>query len=371
MKIGCVKEVKNNEYRVGLVPATVAAYAGQGHDVYIEKNAGIGSSISDDEFMQSGAKILETAEDVWNTAEMIVKVKEPLSSEYEYMQEGQIIYTYFHFAASEELTKNCIERKIIAVAYETVEDENGSLPLLKPMSEVAGSMAPLMGAYFLMKPYGGIGVLPTGVPGVLPANVVVIGGGSVGRCAARVAAGMGSKVIIFDNNLNVLTTLRDIMPENVFTHFSSEYTICEALKDADIVIGAVLIPGAKTPKLIKRDTLAFMKKGAVLVDVAIDQSGCAETSKPTTHDDPIYEIDDVVHYCVANMPGAYSRTSTFALNYATIKYGLDLANRGIAACKENLGLRTGLNMYKGKITYRGVAAAFEMESLYEDPLKLI
>jgi alanine dehydrogenase len=371
MKIGCVKEVKNNEYRVGLVPATVDAYISAGHEVYIEKGAGLGSSIRDEDYLASGAKILESAKDVWDKSEMIVKVKEPLSSEYKFMKEGQIIYTYFHFAASEELTRNCIERKITAIAYETVEDEQGGLPLLKPMSEVAGSMAPLMGAYFLMKPHGGIGVLPTGVPGVLPANVVVIGGGSVGQCAAKVAAGMGSKVIIFDNNLNVLTKLRYIMPENVFTHFSSEYTILEALHDADIVIGAVLIPGAKTPKLINRDALTTMKKGAVIVDVAIDQSGCAETSKPTTHDEPIYEVDNVVHYCVANMPGAYSRTSTFALNYATIQHGINLANRGVEACRDDLGLRTGLNLYKGKITYKEVATAFGMEHLYEDPLKLI
>ena len=371
MKIGCVKEVKNNEFRVGLVPETVAAYTKAGHIVYIEKNAGVGSAISDDDYKDAGAMMLENSETVWGLSDMIVKVKEPLAQEYDLMKEDQIIYTYFHFAASEELTLKCIERKITAVAYETVMDSYGQLPLLKPMSEVAGYMAPLMGSYFLMRPHGGIGILPTGVPGVLPAKVVILGGGCVGRCSARVAAGLGSYVIIFDNNLRTLTELKATMPINVFTQYSNDYTINEAIKDADIVIGAVLIPGAKAPKLLKRKSLSVMKKGSVIVDVAIDQGGCTETSHATTHANPIYEVEGIIHYCVANMPGAFSRTSTFALNYATISYGLDLANGGIAACKDNIGLKTGINMYKGKITNKAVSEAFGMYSLYKDILEML
>ncbi|OFW63914.1 MAG: alanine dehydrogenase [Actinobacteria bacterium RBG_19FT_COMBO_36_27] len=371
MKIGCVKEVKNCEFRVGVIPATVASYVRDGHTVYIEKNAGSGSSISNEDYKNVGATIIDTAKDVWNLSEMIVKVKEPIDQEYDLMKEEQIIYTYFHFAASEKLTLKCLQKKIIAVAYETVRDSFGQLPLLKPMSEVAGSMAPLVGSFFLMRPHGGIGILPSGVSGVLPARVVIIGGGIVGQCAARVAAGMGSYVVIFDNNLGVLTEIKKTMPSNVFTQYSNEHTINEELKDADLVIGAVLIPGAKAPKVITKKSLSLMKKGAVIVDVAIDQGGCTETSHATTHSEPVYDVDGIVHYCVDNMPGAYSRTSTFALNYATISYGLDLANRGVMACKNNIGLQSGINMYKGKITHKAVSEAFGMQSLYKNILEIL
>lgn len=371
MKIGCVKEIKNNEFRVGLIPATVASYVNAGHTVYIEKDAGLGSTISNKEFKNVGAEIIDTSEEVWDKSEMIIKVKEPIPPEYELLKENQILYTYFHFAASEDLTLKCLEKKITAVAYETVKDSLGRLPLLKPMSQVAGSMAPIVGSYFLMRPYGGIGILSTGIPGVLPAKVIIIGGGTVGQCAARVVAGMGSRVLIFDNNLEVLSKIRDIMPSNVYAIFSNEHTLMEELTDTDMVIGAVLIPGAKAPKIITKKNLGNMKKGAVIVDVSIDQGGCTETSTPTTHADPVYEIDGIVHYCVANMPGAYSRTSTFALNYATIPYGIELANKGVMACRDNPSLRSGINMYKGMITHSAVAEAFEMQYLYKDILKML
>lgn len=368
MKIGCPKEIKNNEYRVGLTPAAARAYIEAGHEVFIEKGAGLGSGIEDSEYEKVGAKILNSAKEVWDTCEMIVKVKEPLESEYELMKESQIVYTYFHLAADEKLTKACLEKKIIAVAYETVQEQDGSLPLLKPMSEVAGRMAPLMGAYFLGKPRGGRGILATGVPGVLPANVLIIGGGTVGSNAAKVAAGLGSIVTILDINVNTLEHLGNILPSNVFTQFSNAQNLEDALKRADLVIGAVLIPGAKAPKLITRDHLKIMKPGAVIVDVAIDQGGCCETSKPTTHSDPVYEVDGIVHYCVANMPGAYARTSTFALNHVTIKYGLEIANKGIKqACEENKSILKGLNCVKGKLTCGPVCEAFNMQDFYLEP----
>jgi len=359
MKIGCPKEVKNHEYRVGLIPAAVHAYVAAGHEVFIQKGAGLGSGITDDEYVAVGAKILDTADEVWNVADMIVKVKEPLPEEYDRMKEGQLIYTYFHFAADEELTKACMEKKIIALAYETVTESNGSLPLLKPMSEIAGRMSVLMGAYYLAKPYGGEGLLPTGVPGVAPANVTIIGGGTVGTNAAKVAAGLGCKVTILDINPDRLEYLETIMPANVFPVYSDKVNLEKALQEADITVGAVLIPGAKAPKLIKKDHLKMMKPGSVIVDVAIDQGGCTETSKATTHSDPIYVVDGVIHYCVANMPGAYARTASFALNNYTIRYGLPLANKGVeAACKESPALMQGLNMYKGKVTCKAVAEAW-------------
>lgn len=368
MKIGCVKEIKNNEFRVGMTPTAAAEYVINGHEVCIETGAGEGSSFPDAEYEAAGAKILPDADAVWSFADMIVKVKEPLPAEYGNMREGQIIYTYFHFAADEALTRACLDKKVIAVAYETMEDARGGLPLLKPMSEVAGSMGPLMGSYFLMKAKGGRGILPTGVPGVLPADVAVLGGGVVGRCAARVAAGMGAKVTILDVNLNTLTDLRATMPANVLTQYSSSEAVSNAVKNADMVIGAVLIPGAKAPKLLKREHLKTMKKGAVVVDIAIDQGGCFETSKATTHTDPVFEVDGVIHYCVANMPGAYAMTSTTSLNNATLQYGLQIAQKGaLAAAKENNTIKTGLNTYEGRITYRAVADAFGMDGLYTDP----
>ncbi len=359
MKIGCPKEVKNHEYRVGLIPAAVKAYVDAGHQVFVQKDGGLGSGITDEEYIAAGAKVLAAAEDVWAESDMIVKVKEPLSQEYPLMKPGQLLYTYFHFAADEELTKACMEKEIIALAYETVQECDNSLPLLKPMSEVAGRMASLMGAFYLGKAHGGRGLLPTGVPGVAPANILVIGGGVVGANAAKVAAGLGAKVTILDINHNRLEYLGHVLPANVFPVFSDSHTLEEGIREADIVVGAVLIPGAKAPKLLKKDHLKIMKPGSVFVDVAIDQGGVADTSKPTTHSDPIFVVDNVVHYCVANMPGAYARTSTFALNNCTIRYGLQLANKGCEeACKSNAALRKGLNMYKGIITYASVADAF-------------
>jgi len=366
LKIGCPKEIKNHEYRVGLIPASVRAYVDAGCEVYVQRGAGLGSGISDEEYVAAGARILDTAAEVWGVADMIVKVKEPLPQEYSLMKEGQVIYTYFHFAADEHLTRACVERKIVAVAYETVEEADGSLPLLKPMSEVAGRMAPLMGAYFLARPNGGRGLLPTGVPGVMPATVLVIGGGTVGSNAARVAAGLGARVIVLDKKPSVLERLGEIMPPNVFPTYSDAISLEYGLREADIVVGAVLIPGAKAPKIIKREHLRTMKPGSVIVDVAIDQGGCAETSRPTTHADPVYVEEGIIHYCVANMPGAYSRTSTFALNNVTIKYGLEIVSKGVErACRENPAIKKGLNMYKGVITYKAVAEAFGMESLYK------
>lgn len=361
MKIGCPKEVKNHEYRVGLIPAAAHTYVAAGHEVFIEKGAGLGSNIPDSEYQAAGAKILDTAKQVWDTSDMIVKVKEPLPQEYDLMKNEQLIYTYFHFAADEKLTKACLDKKIIALAYETVEESNGSLPLLKPMSEVAGRMSVLMGAYFLAVPNGGMGLLPTGVPGVAPANIVVVGGGVVGTNAAKVAAGLGARVSIFDINPDRLEYLESIMPSNVFPIYSDPLALESAIKEADIVVGAVLIPGAKAPKLVKKSHLKVMKTGSVIVDVAIDQGGCCETSHATTHDDPVFVVDGVTHYCVANMPGAFARTSTFSLNNYTIRYGKQIVEKGLEkACKENPAILKGLNMYKGKVTYRGVADAFGM-----------
>lgn len=366
MKIGCPKEIKNNENRIGLTPNAVRAYKAAGHMVLVEKGAGLGSACSDAEYKAAGARICSTAEEVWTKADMIVKVKEPLPEEYAKMRAGQIIYTYFHFAADKKLTEACLERKIIGIAYETMEDK-GALPLLKPMSEVAGRMSALMGAFYLAKTQGGRGVLPMGVTGVAPANVLVLGGGTVGANAARVAAGLGAQIIILDVNLARLEYLSEVMPPNIMPLYSDPLNLANGLKNADCIIGAVLIPGAKAPKLIKREMLKQMKPGAVLVDVAIDQGGCFETSRPTTHSDPVYEVDGIMHYCVANMPGAYSRTSTFALNNATLRYGLLLAEKGAEqACRENSVLKSGLNIYKGSITYKAVADAFGLDRLYKN-----
>jgi alanine dehydrogenase len=366
MKIGCPKEIKNHEYRLGLTPAAAKAYIDAGHEVFLQKGAGLGSGISDEEYLNVGARLLETADEVWALADMITKVKEPLPQEFDLMRYGQLVYTYFHFAADERLTRACLDKGIVALAYETVQETDGSLPLLKPMSEVAGRMAPLVGSYYLAKVQGGRGLLPTGVPGVTPAGVLIIGGGTVGGNAARVAAGLGARVTVLDINLDTLEHLGNIMPPNVFPIFGDTYTLDKGLRDADLIIGAVLIPGAKAPKLIRREHLKIMKPGSVFVDVAIDQGGCAETSHPTTHADPVYTVDGVIHYCVANMPGAYARTSTFALNNRTIQYGLKLAAKGVEkACKENIALRNGLNMYKGSVTFRPVAEAFNLEESYK------
>ena len=359
MKIGVPKEIKTHENRVALTPAGVEVLSKQGHSLFVETNAGKGSGFSDKEFRDAGAKILKTAKQVYSIADMIVKVKEPIKPEYNLIKKGQIIFTYFHFASSKELTVAMKKSKCIAIAYETVQKEDGSLPLLIPMSEVAGRMASQEGAKFLEKAMGGRGVLLGGVPGTEPAEVVILGGGVVGTNAAKIAAGFGARVKIMDNNLYRLRYLDDVMPKNIITMMSNPYNIRESIKTADLVIGAVLIVGAKAPKLITRDMLKLMKKGSVIVDVSVDQGGCIETCKPTTHENPTYVIDGVVHYCVANMPGAVPFTSTIALTNATLPYAVEIANKGyLAAIKTNDEIKMGLNMIDGIITYKGVAEAF-------------
>ncbi|RSK44953.1 alanine dehydrogenase [Hymenobacter rigui] len=359
MLIGVPKEIKNNENRVGLTPAGVAEFRKHGHEVYVQATAGNGSGFSDAEYEQAGATVLPTIEDVYAKAEMIVKVKEPIASEYPLIKENQLLFTYFHFASGEELTHAMIERKAVCLAYETVELPTRALPLLIPMSEVAGRMAPQEGAKYLEKPLKGRGILLGGVPGVKPAEVLVLGAGIVGTQAAKIAAGLGAKVTVMDISLNRLRELDDFMPKNVVTQYSNEYNIREAIKTADLIIGAVLIPGAKAPHLITRDMLKTMRPGTVLVDVAVDQGGCIETCKPTTHENPTFIIDDIVHYCVANMPGAVPYTSTLALTNATLPYAVKLANLGWQeACRRDEALRLGLNVVHGKVVYKGVADAW-------------
>ena len=361
MIIGVPKEIKNNENRVAVTPGGVQEFVKHGHTVYVQQTAGNGSGFSDDQYKQAGAQILDTIEEVYAIAEMIVKVKEPIESEYALIRENQLLFTYFHFASYEPLTHAMIKSGSICLAYETVE-VNRTLPLLVPMSEVAGRMSIQEGAKYLEKPMGGLGILLGGVPGVKPANVIVLGGGVVGTQAAKMAAGMGADVTIMDVNLNRLRQLDDIMAANVKTQYSSEYNIREAVKTADLVIGGVLIPGAKAPKLITKDMLSTMKPGSVIVDVAIDQGGCFETSKPTTHAEPTYVVDGVVHYCVANMPGAVPYTSTLALTNATLPYAIQLANKGWKqACQDNAELRLGLNVVNGKVVYEGVSQAFGLD----------
>mgnify|MGYP003301509313 CR=1 FL=1 len=359
MIIGVPKEIKNNENRVALTPAGAMELIRRGHEVYVQSTAGENSGFKDEEYIKQGAKILPTIEDVYNVAEMIVKVKEPIAPEYKLVRKGQLVFTYFHFASSEPLTKAMIESGAVCCAYETVERKDRSLPLLIPMSEVAGRMATQEGCYFLERPRGGKGKLMGGVPGVKPAKVFVIGGGVVGTAAARTAAGMGADVTICDVSLPRLAYLADVMPKNVKTLMSSEYNIREELKSADLVVGSVLIPGAKAPKLVTRDMLALMEPGTVLVDVAIDQGGCFETSHPTTHQEPTYYVDGILHYCVANIPGAVPYTSTLALTNATLPYALQLANKGWRkACADNEELRRGLNVVEGKVVYKEVAEAW-------------
>ena len=361
MIIGVPKEIKNNENRVALTPAGVAEFKKQGHTVYVQTNAGINSGFGDQSYIDAGASILPTIEAVYDIAEMIIKVKEPIASEYPLIKKDQLLFTYFHFASSEPLTHAMLERGAVCLAYETVEKVDRSLPLLVPMSEVAGRMSIQEGAKYLEKPMKGRGILLGGVPGVPPANVVVLGGGIVGTQAARMAAGFGARVTIMDVSLPRLRYLSDVMPANVVTQMSNHYNICEAIKTADLVIGGVLIPGAKAPHLITRDMLKLMSPGTVVVDVAVDQGGCIETCKPTTHEDPTFIIDDIVHYCVANMPGAVPYTSTLALTNATLPYALQLANKGWRkACEENKELKLGLNVANGKVVYRGVAEAWDL-----------
>jgi alanine dehydrogenase len=359
MIIGVPKEIKNNENRVGVTPAGVAEFVYHGHTVYVQATAGNGSGFSDEEYINAGATMLPTIEETYAIAEMIVKVKEPIESEYKLIKKDQLVFTYFHFASHEPLTHAMIESGAVCLAYETVEKEDRSLPLLVPMSEVAGRMSIQEGAKFLEKPMGGRGVLLGGVPGVKPAEVLVLGGGVVGTQAAKMAAGMGAHVTMMDISLPRLRQLDDIMDSNVDTVYSNSYNIMEAIKKSDLIIGAVLIPGAKAPSLITKEMLKEMRPGTVLVDVAVDQGGCFETTKPTTHEDPIYTIDDVIHYTVANMPGAVPYTSTLALTNATLPYAIQLANKGWKqACIDSEELRLGLNIIDGKVCYKAVSDTF-------------
>jgi len=359
MIIGVPKEIKIQEYRVGLSPEGVDALSRQGHTIYVETNAGGGSGFSDEAYKNAGASILATAKEVYDIAEMIVKVKEPLAVEYPLIKSGQILFTYFHFAASKELTDAMMKSHAVCIAYETVELPDGSLPLLVPMSEVAGRMAINVGAYYLGKPFGGKGKLLGGVPGVKPAEVLIIGGGIVGTQAAKMAAGLGANVTIMDTNLTRLRYLSDVMPANVVTQYSTVLAIREKLPHTDLVIGAVLLHGAKAPHLIKKEDLKTMEAGSVVVDVAVDQGGCIETCRPTTHENPVYVEENVLHYCVANMPGAVPQTSTRALTQATLPYALSIANKGWEkACAENPALAKGLNIRAGKILHKGVSEAF-------------
>lgn len=356
MIIGLPKEIKDNEYRVGLTPAGVRALTDAGHKIVVERGAGEGSGFATALYERAGAKILDAADDVWSTGEMIVKVKEPIASEYPRMRKGQILFTYLHLAPDLELTKQLLERKVTGIAYETITDSRGTLPLLTPMSEVAGRMAIQVGATFLERMQGGRGILLGGVPGVPAARVVILGGGVVGTNAAKIAVGMGAHVTIIDNNLDRLRELDDIFLSKISTLASSRYAIQEAVSQADLIVGAVLVPGAAAPKLVTREMLKDVLNGAVIVDVAVDQGGCIETTHPTTHSNPTYYVEGVLHYCVANMPGAVPRTSTFALTNATLSYALRLANKGFAeAISNDKGLKAGVNTYAGKLTYEAVA----------------
>jgi alanine dehydrogenase len=362
MIIGVPKEIKSSENRVGVNPAGVLEFTKRGHTVYIQSTAGMGSGFTDEKYEQSGAIILDTINEVYEKAEMIIKVKEPIQPEYSLVREGQLVFTYFHFASSEPLTEAMIKSGATCLAYETVEMADHSLPLLVPMSEVAGRMSIQAGAHFLEKPKGGKGILLGGIAGVQPAKVMILGGGVVGTQAAKMAAGLGADVTIMDINLNRLRELENIMPPNVRTLYSNELTIRELVPRFDLIIGAVLIAGAKAPNLITKDMLGTMRPGTVLVDVAVDQGGCIETTRPTTHDDPTFVIDDVLHYCVANMPGAVPYTSTTGLVNATLPYALKLAKEGWkTACSNNQALRKGLNVVNGQVVYKGVAEAFDLD----------
>ena len=362
MIVGVPKEIKSDEYRVAMVPAGVEELTRAGHKVLIQAGAGAGSGITDETYAENGAEIVATESDVWKRAELIVKVKEPLPNEWPHMRAGQTVFTYFHFAADEKLTRAVIQSGITAIAYETIRDSRGTLPLLTPMSEVAGRMSIQEGAKYLERPFDGRGILLAGVPGVAPATVSVIGAGVVGANAARVAAGLGANVFVLDVNLDRLRYIDDVMPQNVTTVFSNRLNILECLRHSDLVIGAVLIPGAKAPHLVRRADLKIMQPRAVVIDVAIDQGGCFETSQPTTHAKPTYIVDDIVHYCVTNMPGAVGRTSTYALTNVTLPYALQLANKGPdRAIRDNPALREGVNIRAGKVTNAAVAETFGLE----------
>ena len=370
MIIGTTRELKNQEFRVGLTPDNVSAFVNGGHTVLVEAGAGEGAGFTDAEYAEAGAKLIANAEEVWAQADMIVKVKEPEECEYERMREGQILYTYLHLAPNPALTDALVERKVKAVAFETITDEAGNLPCLRPMSQIAGRLSIQEGAKYLEKKFGGRGLLLSGVPGVAPGNVVIIGGGIAGTYAAKAAVGVGANVTLLDVNLNRLSYLSDIFGSSITTLMSTEGNIRKCLKDADLVIGSVLIPGGTTPKLVRREHLKLMKKGAVIVDIAIDQGGCCETSHVTTHDDPVFIEEGIVHYCVGNMPGAVPYTSTVALANATFRYGKMIADLGFeAAMKKNAGLANGANVYDGKIVNRNVATSLGRE--YTDLMTLI
>ena len=362
MKIGCVKEIKNNEFRVGLTPDNVRDYVAAGHHVYMERGAGVGSGFSDNEYVDAGASLIDNAADVWHLVDMMIKVKEPLPGEYKLFHEGLILYTYLHLAADKEQTDALLAGKVKAVAYETIQEADRSLPCLAPMSQIAGRLSIQEGAKYLEKKFGGEGILLAGVPGTPKANVVILGGGTVGMNACKIAVGMGANVTILDINLKRLEELDNMFGAHIQTLVSSDSNIERVLKDADLVIGSVLIPGGSTPKLFKKRYLPEMKDGAVFVDVAIDQGGCGESSRVTTHDDPVYIEDGVVHYCVGNMPGAVPRTSTIALTNATLRYGLQIAKLGLEeACKQSAAIFSGVNCYLGKLTNKNVALAHKYE----------
>ena len=364
MKVGIPREVKNHEYRVAITPAGVNEFTRHGHEVFVEAGAGVGSSITDDEFAAAGAKIVATADEVWDTAELVLKVKEPIAEEYHRMREGQVLFTYLHLAASRECTDALVDRKVTGIAYETVELPDRSLPLLAPMSEVAGRLAPQVGAFYMMRTGGGRGVLPGGVSGVYAAKTVVIGAGVSGLNAAAIALGLQSEVLLLDKNVARLRSADAIYRGHLQTVASNAYEIERAVLDADLVIGAVLVPGAKAPKLISNELVSRMKPGSVLVDIAIDQGGCFEDSRPTTHADPVYKVHDSIFYCVANMPGAVPNTSTYALTNVTLPYALELANQGWqAALRNDPALALGLNTHAGKVVYGPVAEAHGMDVL--------
>jgi len=370
MIVGVPREIKTAENRVALVPAGVESLVGDGHSVLVEQGAGLGSGFADDAYRAAGATLVPKPGDVWAKAEMVVKVKEPIEPEWPCMKQGQLVFTYFHFAASEPLTRAVIKSGIVAIAYETVQLASGELPLLTPMSEVAGRMAVQEGAKYLEKVYGGSGVLLGGVPGVLPAEVLIIGGGVVGANAAKMAAGLGAHVTLLDLSLDRLRYLADVLSPNVDVLYSNRHNLLEQLRKADVVIGAVLLPGAKAPKLVRRDDLKLMKPGSVIVDVAVDQGGCIETIKPTTHENPVYVVDGIIHYAVANMPGGVPRTSTLALTNATFPYAKRLARSGWKqACRDDPALFLGLNVVAGKVVYPAVAEAFGLPST--DPKTLV
>ena len=368
MLVGIPKEIKDNENRVSTTPAGVSEYVARGHQVVVERTAGIGSGFEDSEYVEAGASLVDTHAEVFAQADMIVKVKEPIESEYELLREGQILYTYLHLAAEEALTHALIDRKVTSVAYETVELPNRSLPLLTPMSEVAGRMSIQVGATYLQKTNGGRGLLLGGVPGVLPANVVILGGGVVGTSAAQMALGLGANVTILDISVDRLRFLDLVLHGRINTLASNRQNIANALLDCDLLIGGVLIPGAKAPKLVSAEMVSSMPKGAVIVDVAIDQGGCIETVRPTSHSNPTFEVDGVVHYCVTNMPGAVPRTSTFALSNVTLPYGIFLAEHGAEAFRMDPVLAKGVNVLDGKVTYEAVAEAFGLEYTALDAL---